>query len=170
LEYLRGISEAVDLAGRTDLWDQDQKSLNVCAMYKFKSTGWKNISFFGFWGPVSAAIVTMLLGIERGEKDLWIEKLLSKLIHTKAMIPTNGKRQPHNESFEKGIKFFVVHTPRANEISNAEGFHRSIFLNSIFGDGEGERERERRGAECLRLEVGRGMRHKRPTFSYIDRR
>jgi hypothetical protein len=100
----RGIPEAADLPDRTELWNP--KRLIICAIYKFKSTGWKNISVSGLWGAVSAAIVTMLLSTECGEGDLLIEKLLPKLMRSKAVTLLKRYGREGREACRSGLKQF----------------------------------------------------------------
>ena len=54
----------------------------MCHLYKFKSTGWRNVSTSGFLGAVGAGLILMILGRHGASGELWFEKPLRWLSGT----------------------------------------------------------------------------------------
>lgn len=67
-------------AANSDLPIPDQRDIlppklrQVCSMYKFRSTGWRNVSVSHLLGVVFAAVVVLVAGITTKEEELWSEK------------------------------------------------------------------------------------------------
>lgn len=62
----------------TNLLDKYPQIRGLCNLYKFKSTGWRNISVSGFLGAIGAGLVALFLsrttGSEENEGELRIEE------------------------------------------------------------------------------------------------
>jgi hypothetical protein len=59
----------------SDVVDQLPWIRGICGIYKFKSTGWKNLNVSGFLGFFFGGLFIIVLSFEREEaKELWFEK------------------------------------------------------------------------------------------------
>jgi hypothetical protein len=60
--------------GRTDLMDRIPRLRELCNMYKFKSTGWRNINVAGFLSAIGGGLFALFLGrTTENEEELRIE-------------------------------------------------------------------------------------------------
>ena len=55
----------------------------ICTRYKFRSTGWKNISVLGFLADFLAGLIVCSVGITRDNKELWVEKHVKQALKTR---------------------------------------------------------------------------------------
>jgi hypothetical protein len=53
-------------------------------MYKFKSTGWRNVCVSGFMSAMVVGLVITVIGIAGRNEQLWFERSLRKLKETRA--------------------------------------------------------------------------------------
>jgi hypothetical protein len=74
--YARNIargSQNTPLYGRINFMDTTPRLRGLCNMYKFKSTGWRNISIAGFLSAVGGGLMVLFLGRTTENEDLRIE-------------------------------------------------------------------------------------------------
>jgi hypothetical protein len=74
------------LPGRINLMERTPIYWGMCNIYKFRSTGWKNINVAGFLGLIGLGLLLMLLSVTREEEELWIEKPLEKVLNTRLVL------------------------------------------------------------------------------------
>lgn len=64
-----------DILGQVDMMRPVLRPM--CDMYKFKSTGWRNINVTGFVCATVAGLVVFILGFTTKEDKLWIERVIA---------------------------------------------------------------------------------------------
>lgn len=66
-----------DLPPSRDLLEEQPAFRSICHIYKFRSTGWKNLSVAGFLGSFLAGTVLIVLSFPRKDtEELWIESYI----------------------------------------------------------------------------------------------
>jgi hypothetical protein len=54
----------------------------ICQMYKFNSTGWRNVNVSAFMAAICSGLVLIVIGIPAKNEKLWIEGTLRRLSRT----------------------------------------------------------------------------------------
>ncbi|KIY03497.1 uncharacterized protein Z520_00188 [Fonsecaea multimorphosa CBS 102226] len=76
----RGVPGAEDLPGQHDLMLPAWRGM--CTRYKFRATGWRNISVSWFLAEFFAGLLVCVLGIAREDGELWLEEPVRRLAKT----------------------------------------------------------------------------------------
>ena len=144
LEIVRpsATSQAQLTTNQTELWQGIPEEYRaICKMGKFKSTGWRNVSFVGFFGLLALAGAIALASCESEQGDLWVVialrlvwscwRMCFSSLHAAALAAASVAARLASETYAARLKHTCRSTPRlqggfahTNTLPNSSGTDR----------------------------------------------